>query len=87
MLTSVETTLVETFTSRGVQKRVPMPVLVILGPSREGRALSCSNLMTYAGLIPGPYLLTDGTTVGIPAEFVGDDPQYRHDVTVEVLDE
>lgn len=87
MLTSVETTLVDTFTGAGVQKRVPVPVLVILGPSLEGRALSCTNLMTFAGLIAGPYLLTDGRTVSVPAEFVGDDPQYRHDVTLEVLDE
>lgn len=68
----------------GVLKRIPEPVLVLIGVSRLGALLSCDWVITHAGLIPGDYPLRDGTTVRIPQSLCGDAHRASRGVTLEV---
>lgn len=85
MLVSVETTLgPQRVSEGGVLKRLREPVVVLIGPRREGAFLSCDWLFTHPGLVPGPYELSDGTTVVIPPARCSDSGVAAHTVTLEV---
>jgi hypothetical protein len=85
LLTSVETILGPVRVSEdGLLKQPREPVLVLVGVERAGSLLSCDWVFTHAGLMPGPYALSDGTTVSIPPGLCGDSHQVRRGVTLEV---
>lgn len=85
MLVSVETALgPQRVSGGGVLKRQREPVVVLIGPRREGAFLSCDWLFTHPGLVPGPYELSDGTTVVIPPARCSDSGVAAHTVTLEV---
>lgn len=69
----------------GHLKRVREPVLALIG-ERDGDSISCNWVFTYAGLVPGPYELSDGTTVTIPQSLCGETALARRGVTLEVRD-
>lgn len=85
ILASAETTLGPTRASgSGTLKQERAPVVVLIGAKREGRTLSCLVALTHAGLVPGPYPLSDGATVLIPERLVGSKAQCHPNVTLEV---
>ena len=84
-LVSAETTLGPFRASgSGTLKQERAPVLVLLGAKRDGQKLSCLVALTHAGLVPGPYPLSDGTTVHIPERLVGTKARFHVNVTLEV---
>lgn len=68
----------------GLLKQRRDPVLVILGEERVGSRLSCAWVFTHAGLMPGDYPLTDGSTVTVPKGLCGDTARAHRGATLEV---
>lgn len=85
ILASAETTLGPIRASgSGTLRQERAPVLVLIGAKRDGASLSCLVALTHAGLMPGPYPLSDGTTVLIPERLVGSKAGVHAHVTLEV---
>ena len=69
----------------GHLKRVREPVIFLAGVTRNANALSAAVGSFHAGLEPGPYDLTDGTRVLVPASLVGAEHRHHPHVTLEVI--
>lgn len=74
-----------TVNTRGILKRGRTPALVLLEPTRQGAAITCTVLCVHPGLQAGAYDLEDGATVILPADLAGaEHPQVLAGVTLEV---
>jgi hypothetical protein len=86
VLTSVELTPAGFGVSgSGTLKAGREPVIVLQGTTREGACLSCVVASFHAGLEPGPYELSDGTRVLVPAGLVSESHAHHPHVTLEVI--
>lgn len=84
MLVSTELTPGRDALVGGVHKRVREPVLVLIGPVRDGAHLFCDWVITHPGLVPGVYELRDGPSVRIPPALCSGEGRAVHSVTLEV---
>lgn len=84
MLTSVELAPPVQVMTGGLLKQRREPVIALLGAVRTGSHLSCDWVFTHAGLVPGEYQLSDGSTVAIPKNLCGETASARRGVTLEV---
>lgn len=81
---SVETALGELLTEGGLLKQPREPVLALANPVQHEQTVSCDWVFTHPGLVPGPYRLTNGTTVVIPPALCPVDGRAVPDQTLEV---
>lgn len=81
---SVETVLGPVAVEDGLLKQRREPVLVAVNPRRTGTHVFCDWVFTHPGLVPGPYLLTNGTTITIPPARCSESGVAAHSVTLEV---
>ena len=85
MITSVETTLSGArLTGSGTLKNTRVPVIVLVGAKRENHTVFCSLASFHAGLVPGEYEMSDGTTITVPKGLVGSKHAHHPNVTLEV---
>ena len=88
MITSVELTPASMRASgSGTLKRTREPVIALFKPERKGEGLYCAVASFHAGLEPGEYELSDGTTIRVPAFLVSAKHEHHTSVTLEVINE
>jgi hypothetical protein len=87
MIVSAETTPAGmSLSGSGTLKNTRVPVVVLLGEARSGSRLSCAVALFHAGLEPGDYEMSDGSTVRVPSALVGAEHVAIPSVTLEVIE-
>lgn len=86
MLVSVELTPAGFgLSGSGTIKSGREPVICLLGAERSGATLVCAVASFHAGLEPGVYTLSDGSSVRVPADLVSSKHTHHPLVTLEVI--